>query len=144
MPWSEFSFLLKPSPLGGVGVFCTHDIAADTLVFRHAHQLRILDIKDVPGDFLKYCIYISDKEVIAPEHFDRMEIGWFINHSSEPNIENRHPIRNVQRANLLEMMTDMKVRSIYTKRNISAGEEILIDYNNLDEPTHLKESYYST
>lgn len=142
MQWTEFSFILKPSPLGGIGVFCTHDVAADTLIFPHTHELRILNIKDVPENFLKYCIYISDSEVIAPERFDRMEIGWFINHSPEPNIENRHPIRNVKRTNEAEMLRDMRVRSIYTKRNIKAGEEILINYNNLDEPAHLKEDYY--
>lgn len=142
MEWSEFSFILKPSTLGGIGVFVTHDIPANTLVFPKFHELRILAIKEVPNDFLKYCIFINDEQVVAPERFDRMEIGWFINHSHEPNIENRHPIRNSKRVDVAHMLSDMKVRSIYTKRDIQAGEEILIDYNNLDEPNHLKEDYY--
>lgn len=142
MQWSEFSFTLKPSLLGGIGVFSTHEIPANTLILREFHELRILKIKDIPQDFLKYCIYISDEEVVAPERFDRMEIGWFINHSADPNIENRHPIRNTKRATIAQMLSDMRVRSIYTKKDIKAGEEILIDYNNLDEPAHLKENYY--
>ena len=27
-PWSEFSFILKPSPVGGIGVFAAHDMRA--------------------------------------------------------------------------------------------------------------------
>src|SRR5271163_2143903 len=142
MEWSEFSFILKPSPIGGIGVFSTHEISANTLIFRTFHELRILSIKEVPQDFLKYCIYMNDEQVVAPERFDRMEIGWFINHSSTPNIENRHPIRNSKRADIAQMLNDMRIRSIYTKRAIKAGEEILINYNNLDEPNHLKEDYY--
>ena len=142
MEWSEFSFVLRPSQLGGIGVFAAHDLEADTLIFRRFHELRILKIKDIPRDFLKYCIYISDEEVVAPERFDRMEIGWFINHADDPNIENRHFIRNTKRSSIAEMLSDMKIRSIFTKKPIKAGEEILINYNNLNEPSHLKEAYY--
>lgn len=79
---------------------------------------------------------------MAPERFDRMEIGWFINHSPEPSIENRHGIRNSKRADVAQMLSDMTVRSIHTTRDLKAGEEILIDYNNLDEPAHLREDFY--
>lgn len=52
------------------------------------------------------------------------KIGWYINHSREPNI---HKIGEDH---------------IVTSRAIKAGEEILIDYNQLNEPEHLKEDYY--
>ena len=32
--------------------------------------------------------------------------------------------------------------NIYALEDIKAGEEILIDYNCLNEPEHLKEDYY--
>lgn len=129
MQWSEFSFMLKPSPLGGVGVFATHDIPKGTHLFKNAFKTRTMSVKDVPSALLKYCIYINDNECLCPERFDRMEIGWYINHSSNPNIARSE--KNV------------KERAVHAIQQIHAGDEILIDYNQLDEPEHLKEDYYA-
>jgi len=52
-----------------------------------------------------------------------MGIGWYINHSSDPNIGKN---------------TD----GFITVRAIKAGYEILLDYNELNEPENLKEAYY--
>lgn len=63
MNWTEFSFILKPSPLGGIGVFATHDISSGTLLFnQEGHKIRTLKIKDVPKELIKYCVYINDEE----------------------------------------------------------------------------------
>lgn len=75
MQWSEFSFVLKPSTLGGLGVFATHDIAKGSLLFNQNFEIRIMKVKDVPSALINYCIYISDDECLCPERFDRMEIG---------------------------------------------------------------------
>lgn len=123
--FSEFSLILKPSSLGGIGVFATHDIPSGTLLFTKTHEMRTLKAKDIPQEFIKYCIFVSDEEYICPERFDRMEIGWYINHSATPNID-----------------YDFKLCKLYAIKNIKAGDEILIDYNYLDEPEHLKENYY--
>lgn len=137
MPWTEFSFILKPSPLGGVGVFATHDIPAETQVFTDNNfNLRKLKIKEVPESHIKYCIYINDEECLCPERFDRMEIGWYINHSDIPNIGRTNKIDPNTR------VESMKKRNIYAIKDIKAGDEILINYNHLEEPEHLKESYY--
>lgn len=122
--WSEFSVTLKPSTLGGVGVFATHDIAEGTQVFSGKFSPVKRKIKDIPEEFIKYCVFVSDEECLSPERFDRMEIGWYLNHSDNPNVK--------------------KISDNYAiaTRNIQAGEEILMDYNQLDEPDHLKESYY--
>ncbi|MGE3534843.1 MAG: SET domain-containing protein [Parachlamydiales bacterium] len=136
MQWSEFSFMLQPSPLGGVGVFATHDIPAGTLLFNQNFELRTMKVKDVPAALLKYCIYISDEECLCPERFDRMEIGWYINHSSTPNIARKNRVSNA------EAVKNIKERTVHAVRDIKAGEEILIDYNCLDEPEHMKEDYY--
>lgn len=136
MNWSEFSFVLKPSPLGGIGVFATHDISAGTLLFRpEGHVVRKLKIKDVPQELIKYCVYINDEECFAPERFDRMEIGWFINHSSTPNISStREPE--------IDNITLVVKPHFYAIKAIKSGEEIVMDYNELNEPEHLKESYF--
>lgn len=100
-----------------------------------------MKIKDIPTDMLKYCIYINDNEVIAPEHFDRMEIGWFINHSNDPNIIRGILIQDDLKKTVVKT-DDSKIRTVFTIKEIKAGDEILIDYNTLNEPEHLKESYF--
>lgn len=138
MEWSELSFILKPSPISGVGVFATHDIAKGTLLVNQGHNTRILKIKDVPAEFLSYCAYINNEECVGPERFDRMEIGWFINHSDTPNIaSNKSVLRNFD-------IRSGKVPafSFYALKDIKAGDEILIDYNELNEPENLKEDFY--
>jgi hypothetical protein len=133
--WSEFSFVIKPSPLGGVGVFATHDIPAGIVLFNCDFTLRTLFIKDVPQELINYCIYLNDEECLCPERFDRMEIGWYINHSSNSNIAKKEELTD-------DVAHDLKKRNVYTIKNIKAGEEILIDYNYLKEPEHLKEDFY--
>lgn len=131
--WSELSFILKPStiPGAGVGVFAVHDINADTPLFRVERNItRTLKMKDVPPELVKYCIYMENGECIAPERFDRMEIGWYLNHSATPNVGHRScPERNGE-------------HRLYTIKNVKAGDEIVIDYNELGEPEDLKEDYY--
>ncbi len=142
MDWSEFSFMLKPSALGGVGVFATHDIPQGTHLFNQQFnqqfQLRTMKTKDVPAPLVKYCIYLNDEECLCPERFDRMEIGWYINHSSTPNIARKHPLGH---ATEIRDNKD-KERIIFATQDIKAGDEILIDYNGLAEPEHLKEDFY--
>jgi len=134
--WTEFSFMLKPSSLGGVGVFATHDIPAGTVLFdQMKHKIRRLKIKDVPAELIQYCVYINDEECICPERFDRMEIGWFINHSSEPNIGYPKEMSNVH------VMDEIK-SEFCTIKDIKAGDEILMNYNDLNEPEDLKDEYY--
>jgi SET domain-containing protein len=136
MQWSEFTFKLKPSPFGGIGVFAIHDIPAGTHLFNKNCETRRMKVKDVPSSLIQYCIYISDEECICPERFDRMEIGWYLNHSSTPNIAKMNPQSNA------EAKENFEERTFYALHDIKAGDEILIDYNILDEPEHMKEGYY--
>lgn len=125
MQWSEFSFILKPSLLSGIGVFATHDIPAGTILCGTGLTTRTMKIKDIPADFVKFCIFIDDENCFVPKRFDHMEIGWFINHSNTPNIA-----------------TSGIKSQLCAITNIKAGDEILIDYNQLGEPEHLKEDFY--
>ena len=60
---------------------------------------------------------------MTPIDFGKMEIGWYLNHSYFPN-------------------TFHKEYHFYALKDIKAGEEITIDYNDLEEPEAQKESFY--
>lgn len=128
---NEFSFILKPSE-HGVGVFTTHDIANDTRLRLWGNQTeddvdrsRIFDKEAVPKAFRGYCVDRGDK-LLCPNDFGLMEIGWYVNHSDIPNAYQKN------------------YKWFYAKRDIKEGEEILIDYNSLNEPEKNKEDYYKT
>lgn len=133
---SEFSFILKPSPIGGIGVFATHDIPRGTLVFNTKFIIRLLKIKDVPTDLLDYCVYLNDEECLGPEKFDRMEIGWYINHSKTPNIARDFVEYTTEELN------NFKSRPFVAIQKIKTGDEITVDYNYLNEPDNMKKEYY--
>lgn len=121
MKCSEFSFILKQSPQGNIGLFAAHDIAKGTLIFDQPFTLRVIKTNDIPAEFLQFSIPINDTESACPEHFDRMEVGWYMNHSSHPNIEKRI---DVEYANVIDLL---KALTFYAIKDIKAGEEILID-----------------
>ena len=118
---TEFSFILGVSNVAGVGVFATHDIPKGTKVF--FIPKKKCKIKDIPKQFLMYVVYVNDEECFCPTQFDRIDVLWYINHSYDPNVIESDDI-------------------IIAARDIKAGEEILFDYNQLNEPEHLKEPYY--
>lgn len=125
--WTEFSFVLKPSKLGGIGVFAAHDLPKDIEVLSGEYKPRTLKIKNVPPHLLIYCIYLNEEECLCPERFDRMDIGWYLNHSETPNLVRKSATEY----------------DLFTLREIKAGEEVLVNYNQLNEPENLKEAYYS-
>jgi|SRR3989344_2728807 len=123
---NEFSFILKPSQ-HGIGVFAAQDIKKGTFLRlfatdEHPEESRILNKKDVPELFRSYCIDKGDK-LACPEDFGWMKIGWYLNHSKTPNAKYEN-------------------WECFATRDILAGEEILIDYNTLEEPKEAKEDYY--
>jgi hypothetical protein len=118
--WTEFSSVLKPSLVDDLGVFATHDIPSGTVLFAgRKHKIRRLKIEDIPTELIKYCVNITNKECVCPERFDRMEIGWYINYSSTPNIAKK------KRDDLLAM--DEISSEFYAIKDIKAGDEILLD-----------------
>lgn len=127
---NEFSFVLRPSE-HGIGVFAVHDIWKDVHLRlfgdREPFDIRIQERSktDVPEPFRDYCIDRGER-LSCPQDFGQMHIGWYLNHSSQPNTYRD---------------ADYKW---YALRKIKAGEEILIDYNSLDEPEEVKKNYYST
>jgi len=122
----EFSFILKPSSIQGVGVFAAHGIAKGTKlkVFADDHTYRILDEETVPEGFDSLCLGLGDGKLGCPNDFNHMSIGWYLNHSKEPNAYFDE--------NYL----------LFAARDIAAGEELTIDYKLFDEPGDQKENYY--
>jgi uncharacterized protein len=116
---SELSFVLRPSPHDGVGVFCTHGIKKGSrLRLFPGPDLRLIPNEKQAGDPLLevFC----DRYGIEDRHGDRvahdfgcMEIGWYLNHSETPTA---HHDENYD---------------YFASRDIQAGEEITIDYNTL-------------
>ena len=141
MEASEFNLVIMPSKLGGIGVFAARDIEKGVRVSDPKFEVRILKKKEIPSTFHKYCIHKNDDEVYCPPRFDQMQIGWFINHSDEPNVV---LLRDRTRASSTGegLLMNPEIMSLVTCKRIAAGEEILVDYNSLGEPEHLKDAYY--
>lgn len=130
---TEFSFRLGISEFG-IGVFAVHDISQGTYLRLFGdkesenNEARLLNRKDVPLEFQDLCVSFEDK-FLCPPDFGVLPIGWFLNHSKNAN------------ARVGEMDPD-KYYEWYASQDIKAGEEILIDYNELSEPEDKKEDYY--
>ncbi|HCM36525.1 MAG: hypothetical protein A3J30_02900 [Candidatus Wildermuthbacteria bacterium RIFCSPLOWO2_02_FULL_47_9c] len=126
---NEFSFILKPAK-HGIGVFAVHDIAKGAYLRLFGdnkddeHNTRLRNKKDVPPAFREYCADRGDT-LWCPGDFGVMPIGWYLNHSKSPNAfhKNYH---------------------WYAAYDIAAGEEILIDYNTLEEPEEARKDYYKS
>jgi hypothetical protein len=123
---TEFSFVLQKSKYG-VGVFSAHDIQAEAYLRLFGDEDNPSGVSErtkdeVPENFRHLCVDWGDV-LYCPTDFSCMEVGWFLNHSKTPNAYHR----------------DFKY---YAKSDIKAGEEIVIDYNTLEEPEEVKEDYY--
>jgi SET domain-containing protein len=128
MQTTDRSFMLKPSTTqdGGVGVFAILDIPKDTfLAVKPRGELVGIDVKeeDIPKELLTYCIAKEGGIWHCPPEFNHMHMVWFLNHSDQPNAEKRED-------------------GYFSIVDIKAGDEILIDYNTLNEPEDKKENFY--
>lgn len=112
---SELSFVLKPSNIDGVGVFAAHPITKGTplKLFEDNDTVRILATTDIPDYFKRYCLELNG-ELHAPANFSRMSVGWYLNHSEEPNVAHE----NYQ---------------YFALTDIKAHEEITINYATVDD-----------
>jgi len=120
------SFILKPSSIKGIGVFALHDIAEGTYLelFRNDFEEEVREVGDVPEELQGYCLTREDGRLLCPKFFNRMDIGNYVNHSENANMQYR------------------KGGGYFAKRDIKAGEELLANYRELDEPERSREDYY--
>ena len=122
---NQFSFILKPSE-HGVSVFAVHNIAKGTELRLFAGKGKEADHvyrrEEVPELFRAYCVERKD-HLLGPKDFGAMPVGWYMNHSRNPNaaLQDEH---------------------FYALRDIGEGAEIVIDYRDLGEPEEAKEDYY--
>ncbi len=124
---TEFSFLLKPSTIAGVGVFAVHDIAKGAYLRFNPRggETRVVKLKEIPEEFLSHVDVISKEEGRAPLDFGHMWLAWYVNHSKTPNA-----------------IFNFGEKNFYALSDIKAGEEITTDYNVLEEPEEMKGDYY--
>jgi hypothetical protein len=124
----EFSLMLGSSGItgAGIGVFAMRDIAAGSRLdlFPPGYMSRRRHESEIPRHFLKYCEAEENERWRTPDDFNRMEIGWYMNHSFEPNAYRR------------------EADEFYALRDIVAGEEILVDYNEFNEPDDKKDAFF--
>lgn len=125
---SEFSFILRPSgiPDGGVGVFVLHDIKKGTKldIASEFSNTRNFKVNELPKPLEGYCIFNQDGTIRCPREFNHMRIGWYVNHSKDPNIVLRDGC------------------GFFATKHIPKDAELLMDYNSFKEPEELKEDYY--
>jgi SET domain-containing protein len=121
------SFILRPSTtVDGVGVFALHDIAKDTHMelFLPDFEEEIRNPEDVPEELRSYCLVQENGKLLCPKHFNRMDIGNYLNHSESPNLKYD------------------KGKGYFSLRDIRAGEELFANYRELDEPVEMRSDYY--
>ncbi|MFA5011955.1 MAG: SET domain-containing protein [Ignavibacteria bacterium] len=118
---NQIIFELRPSSIHGVGVFSTGKIKKGTKLplfeeedHTFLHESNVIHT-NIPSRVLaKYSIHFpEDKGYSTPKNFNRMSVGWFLNHSDKPNAVNDENY------------------DYYALKDIPKGKEITIDYNKL-------------
>ena len=111
--------VLKPSAIHGIGVHTTEPIGrGEHLRLWHPEDYRFVTFAQAEQDpdlraFRNiYCVKDATG-YHCPLDFHRMSIGWYMNHSADPNVRWRDNYE------------------YYAARDIAAGEEIVCDYRTL-------------
>lgn len=103
---------IRPSPLGGVGFFATHNIIRNEVVaIKTGHIVTADNLPDIIETAGDYALQIHENYYLSPVLKDELEkMAIFINHSCNPNIGFDGQITYV------------------AMRDISPGEELCHDY----------------
>jgi uncharacterized protein len=111
---------LGSSPIHGVGVFAILPILKGTLIF--PDEGKFLEVKEeevsaLPAPIKKlyddFCPLEGGKYV-CPLEFNQVDIGYYLNHSKEPNCYTN------------DVLVD---NGFYALRDIAVGEELTVDYD---------------
>ena len=114
---------LAPSPtFPGIGVFAIRDIPAGTNVFAgDKSEMRDIDATEFSGLeaevrklYCDFCVF-KDGKIKGPTSFNNLTVGWYLNHSSKPNV-------------LCSGDYDF-----FAAREIRKGEELTVDYSTYDD-----------
>jgi SET domain-containing protein len=86
--------------------------------------MRPMREEDIPPELRGSGIAREGNLYLAPQTFNHIWIGWYLNHSGTPNSEEREE------------------ECFYAARDIAAGEEITVDYNNFNESDAKRDAYH--
>ena len=84
----QYSFVLRPSEIQGVGVFATHAIKSGTRLrlFSPGERTRFRKrFSDLFNRYFRHFCVENEGFISTPGDFGRMSVGWYVNHSSRPN-----------------------------------------------------------
>lgn len=113
----EYSFILKPSKLGGVGVFCTHGIKKGTRLNLfpdcETEFIRHEKVDARMKQFLDFYAVCTKRGYSKPANLCHMQIGWYLNHSEKNNAHHDDRYR------------------YFASVDIPSGVEITINYKDL-------------
>ena len=116
------NYIIRPSKIEGVGVFTTSKIKEGEIIqiFDYSEKDTIL-ISEAKANKNKELYEMCERYGVltkkgywAPEQFNRMYIGWYLNHSTTPNCG------------------DSGTTIYRALRDIQPDEELTIDYRTLD------------
>lgn len=127
-PEDEIFVRAAPSGIHGVGVFAVSEIPQGrTVQLWSDEELRLIP-KDCTGLLRKmvltYGVETADG-FLCPKDFNRVEIGWYINHSDDPN---------------MTYADDITLRAL---RGVAPGEELTINYEEIEGEFHEPPEKYS-
>jgi SET domain-containing protein len=105
--------ILKPSLIEGVGVFTLTPIKkGDRVPLFKKDDSTIISRREnvrLPQEYSRYHVPDRDENWWGPIDYHRMSIGWYLNHSTTPNID--------------------AVDDFVALRRIKIGEELTINYS---------------
>lgn len=115
---NELSFTVKPSRLGGVGVFTTHGIKKNTRLNIFPNGSRFIKHSEIMFDekllsFSRFFGVETKEGFYIPKSFNSLDVGWYLNHLNKNNASHDSNYK------------------YFSTRDIKAGEEITINYNQL-------------
>ena len=122
LPHSNLYTRIKTSP-SGVGVFAIRDIPQGTRLFVGDRGETVLIPKGIVAEisdpeirriYEDFCPML-DQNFVAPADFNRLTMGWYLNHSERPNVSAIDGLEFV------------------AARLILAGEELTANYTNYSE-----------
>jgi uncharacterized protein len=113
---------LRAGPTG-VGVFAIRDIPAGTVLFvgdtGATTRVPVEDVERIEDGEIRQMYFdfcpVVDGAFVAPRDFNQLTMGWYLNHSDDPNVLCEQGLRFVVR------------------RLVAKGEELKVDYATFSE-----------
>lgn len=117
LPHADVFTRLGTSKIHGIGVIAIRNIKKGTNIFPDVDDtiiwIRKSKLKNVSGEmrrlYTDYCV-LKEKQYGCPDSFNRINISWYLNHSSQPNASVNSSFH------------------AFATRNIKKGDEITLDY----------------